>query len=160
MRQKNTDAGMFSYFRLLFLIVFTFILTGCGGGYAITYNTYPTGADIVCNGISKGYSPVTLYYDFTDNNYRTQPCKAVWISGAQNFYQNEWSEEVIRFPQGVMSTLQRPEYPGLEKDMQFAFQVEQMKYAREPIIIENSNQVNVQSVPHSNSIYIPYIPYH
>ncbi len=40
---------------LLFGVAWLFI--GCGGSYAITYNTNPIGANIVCSGVGKGLSP-------------------------------------------------------------------------------------------------------
>ena len=110
------------------------ILTGCGSKqYSITYNTNPEGASIVCNGINKGYSPVTLYYTPDDKQWqygkmRTISCTANWISGAKKDFSNTW--DLNKFPDGVMETLQRPNVEGYEKDAQSALQVQNMKYQR------------------------------
>lgn len=112
------------YFICLGFVVLAF--SACSSPYAITYATNPSGANIVCNGVSEGYSPVTFYYDKKDlerTNYRTEPCKAVWISGAEEYFSNDWSKAVKKFPEGAMRNLQRPEHPDLEKDMQFALEV-------------------------------------
>ena len=109
------------------LLAFAFVLfVGCSSKYVITYNTNPTGANIICEGASQGYSPVSLYYNkksLKKHNYKTSPCKAVWISGAVEYFSNDWSEAVKNFPDGVKLTLQRPEHPDLDKYMQFALEV-------------------------------------
>ncbi|WP_297571589.1 hypothetical protein [Helicobacter sp. UBA3407] len=119
-------------FLITFLTILSFFTIGCSSGhYGITYNTNPIGANLVCGGQSKGYTPVTLYYTFENDNYNTVECEAIWISGARATFQNYWGDVVEEYPQGVRSTLQRPDYPDLDKDMQFAFQVQQMKQQEE-----------------------------
>lgn len=117
---------------ILLMSVVSVFVSACSRKYPITYNTNPVGANVVCAGISKGYSPITLYYDskeFEKTNYRTQQCEAIWVSGARSYFSSEWNEAVRQYPEGVTQTLQRPtDYPNLEKDMEFAFQVEQFKY--------------------------------
>ena len=71
-------------YALLAIMVWVFV--GCGSKeYAITYNTNPIGANIVCGGVGKGLSPLTLYYDRDGINDEgllyTTPCKAVFSSG-------------------------------------------------------------------------------
>lgn len=120
------------YFLIAFLTILSFFTIGCSSGhYGITYNTNPIGANLVCGGQSKGYTPVTLYYTFKDGYYSTQECEAVWISGARATFPNWWGDAVEQYPSGVQNTLQRPDYPDLDKDMQFAFQVQQMKQQQE-----------------------------
>ena len=107
------------------------ILTGCSSKYPITYNSTPQGASVVCNGVNKGYTPTTLYYEPDENqkklgSMRTVPCTAYWMSGAKEDYSNTW--DLKKFPDGVMQTLQRPNVEGYEKDAQFALQVQNMKY--------------------------------
>jgi hypothetical protein len=101
--------------------------------YPITYNTNPEGASVVCNGVHKGYSPVTLWYKVDENTIKTGklhtiPCTANWISGAKKDFINIW--DLNRFPDSVMQTLQRPNVEGYEKDAQFALQVRNMKYQK------------------------------
>jgi len=108
------------------------VLSGCGAKqYSITYNTNPTGASVVCQGINKGYSPLTLYYTPDEENWkseemRTISCTANWVSGARKDFSDTW--DLKKFPDGVRQTLQRPNVEGYEKDAQFALQVQNMKY--------------------------------
>lgn len=112
-----------------------FIFSGCSRTnlYSITYNSSPEGASVICNGISKGYTPVSLEYDLDTRDedlkktesLRTQLCSAKWISGITKNYSQTW--DLKKFPNGVMQTLQRPDGEGYEKDAQFALQVQQMK---------------------------------
>ena len=108
------------------------ILSGCGAKqYSITYNTNPTGASVICQGINKGYSPLTLYYtpdekQWDDGQMRTISCTANWISGARKTFGTTW--DLKKFPDGVMRTLQRPSGDGYSTDVQFALQVQNMKY--------------------------------
>lgn len=107
-----------------------YLLTGCSSKYPITYNSNPTGAAVVCQGINKGYTPTTLYYEPSSEQkeygtMRTVPCTAQWISGVSKDYSSEW--DLKQFPNGVMQTLQRPSGDGYEKDAQFSLQVQQMQ---------------------------------
>jgi len=123
---------MNSKIKMLIIGSIVMILSGCGAKqYSITYNTNPTGASIVCQGINKGYSPVTLYYTPDDKQWkygemRTISCTANWVSGARKNFTNTW--DLKKFPDGVMQTLQRPNGEGYSKDAQFALQVKNMKY--------------------------------
>lgn len=107
---------------LLFGVVWIFI--GCGGSYAITYNTNPIGANIVCSGVGKGLSPLTLYYDRDGINDKgflyTEPCKAVFSSGYEDYYGNKW--DTNQFPEGVQQTLTRPQGEGYQQDMAFGME--------------------------------------
>ena len=113
-------------FWVIFLTVLSFVVVGCSS-YPVTFNTNPPGALLVCGGVSRGYTPVTLYADFENDNYYMPECEAIWVSGARATYPTYWGDAVEQYPSGVQSTLQRPEYPDLDKDMQFALQVQQMK---------------------------------
>jgi hypothetical protein len=115
---------------LLFTIVSIVVFSGCSGKYPITYNSNPTGALVVCNGVNHGYTPLTLYYEPDDKakeygKMRTELCTANWLSGVQEEYSRIWDLE--EYSNGVMQTLQRPSGDGYEKDVQFALQVQQMK---------------------------------
>lgn len=108
-------------------LVMFFGLSGCSSKYPITYNSTPTGASVVCNGINKGYTPTTLYYEPSSEQkeqgtMRTVSCYAAWVSGATENYTYTW--DLNKFPDGVMQTLQRPNVDGYEKDASFALQVE------------------------------------
>lgn len=117
-------------FILLGFIVL--LLSACGSQYAVTYATNPSGANVICNGVGKGLTPLTLYYDlkvlkkggWLDNNgiLSAQPCKAVFISGYVDYFSNRW--DIKKFPKGVQQTLTRPQGEGYEQDMAFSLEVE------------------------------------
>jgi hypothetical protein len=91
---------------LILLFSSLFFLSGCGSsGYAITYNTSPEGVLVVCNGQHKGYSPVTLYYDFDKGkNYaKSELCYAQWSQTGYKKFSNSWN--LNKYPNGVMQTL-------------------------------------------------------
>ncbi len=115
---------------LLLLLLTTVFLTGCGGGYSITYNTVPEGASLICSGVHKGYTPKTLNYDVDkDTSYlSTKPCYAKWSSGVQEGYSNFW--DIDEFPDGVMRTLQRPSGGDYSQDARFALDVQNMRNQR------------------------------
>jgi hypothetical protein len=116
--------------RIIYLTIIGF-LSGCASsGYNITYNTEPSGASIICNGVNYGYSPVRLSYSPDKDNKKngsmnTTPCKAVWSSGASENFSDTWN--LKKFPDGVMQTLPRPNVAGYAQDANFALQVQSMK---------------------------------
>ena len=99
------------------LLLLTVFLTGCGGGYGITYNTVPEGASVICDGVHKGYSPIRLTYD-VDKEFNTKPCYAQWSSGVKKNYSDSW--DTRDWPDGVMQTLQRPSGGDYSQDARFA----------------------------------------
>ena len=110
-------------YALLAIMVWGFV--GCGSKeYAITYNTNPIGANIVCSGVGKGLSPLTLYYDrdgINDEGFLyTQPCKAIFSSGYEDYYGNKW--DTNQFPEGVQQILTRPQGEGYQQDMAFGME--------------------------------------
>ena len=106
------------------LLLLTVFLTGCGGGYGITYNTVPEGASVICDGVHKGYSPIRLTYD-VDKEFNTKPCYAQWSSGVKKNYSDSW--DTRDWPDGVMQTLQRPSGGDYSKDAEFALKVQEMR---------------------------------
>ncbi|MFT6779867.1 MAG: cation transport regulator ChaB [Paraglaciecola sp.] len=116
--------------RIIYLTIIGF-LSGCtSSGYGVTYNTEPSGASIICNGINKGYSPVRLNYSPNKENKKhgsmnTVPCKAIWSSGASENFSTTW--DLNKFPDGVRQTLPRPNVSGYAQDANFALQVQSMK---------------------------------
>ncbi len=97
---------------------------GCGGDYSITYNTNPIGANVICGGVGKGLSPLTLYYDrdgIDDSGFLyTTPCKAVFSSGYVDYFDRQW--DTNKFPKGVRQTLTRPQGDGYQQDMAFGME--------------------------------------
>ena len=115
-------------YLLVFVSIVLFCSNGCmRGGYGVNYDSNPTGAALICEGQHKGYTPVTLYYDFDDGNYLTQECEAVWLSGATAKYQNDLSYAVKKYPRGAGILVRRPQHPDLDKDLMFSMQADQMR---------------------------------
>ena len=111
-------------------ILMIIVLTGCASGYKITYDTEPSAASIICNGIDHGYSPVTLNYNSDESNkrtgtMRTAPCTAIWSSGVRKDFSTTW--DLKKFPDGVTQTLQRPSGKGYSQDANFALKSQQLK---------------------------------
>lgn len=125
--------------KIMLLGVVAWLFMACSSTYAVTYNTSPSGANVICNGIGKGLTPLTLYYDlkvgekegWLDNNgiLSTQPCKAVFISGYVDYFSNKWNTK--KFPDGVLLTLTRPQGEGYAQDMAFAMEYEHNKKVSE-----------------------------
>lgn len=122
--------------------------------YSITYNSNPTGAAVVCDGVDMGYTPLTLKYtpnSSADLFMITKPCAANWISGAKADYTTKW--DLGKFPNGVMQTLQRPNVNGYEKDAHFALKVRQMKTEEQVQLIQTEiNMLNMMQNGSANHI--------
>ena len=100
---------MKNYVKIIILLLAISFLSGCGSsGYAITYNTSPQGASVICNGKHEGYSPVKLYYEFDmEKRYGySEPCYTQWSSTGKKHYSTTW--DLKKFPNGVIQTLDIP----------------------------------------------------
>lgn len=108
---------------LLFFVMSSF-LTGCSSQYPVTFNSTPQSAMVVCNGLQKGYTPLTLYYQRTgidsSGDLHTEACKAVWASGAEAIFAVHF--DTNKYPDGVMETLQRPNAEGYSTDASMDYQ--------------------------------------
>ncbi len=119
---------------MVFFVGLLLVISGCSSSqYSITYNTEPTGAALICNGVNLGYTPTTLYYtpsadDRKKGYFNTQKCFAGWVSGARKDFSNTW--DLSKFPDGVRQTIQRPSHPGYSQDAEFALKVKQLKATR------------------------------
>ncbi len=132
------------------------LVTGCvSNQYSVTYASDPSGAQLYCNGVAKGYTPVTLYYTLDKETKKngilnTQPCGVKWVSGASG-----WSNTVFdlnQFPNGVITTTPRPDVEGYSQDAEFALKVmslrasERTANAAEQTLIntnyQNNNTIN------------------
>jgi hypothetical protein len=113
-------------------VILIAFLSGCTSGYSITYNTEPKGASVICQGVNKGYSPVTLHYSPDESSKKsakmeTVPCVAVWSSGVRKGFSSTW--DLNQFPDGVKQTLQRPNGNGYSQDASFALQLRAVEAA-------------------------------
>jgi hypothetical protein len=89
-----------------------------------------------------GYTPTTLYIPKSAIKNETRldltVCTANWSSGASDFYRSISLQE---FPNGVIVTASRPDVAGLQQDMEFALQVQQVQYLQ-----QQQNQQQAQSM--------------
>ena len=100
---------MNNYLKIIILLLAISFLSACGSsGYAITYNTSPQGASVICNGEHKGYTPVKLYYEFDmEKRYgHSKPCYTQWSNTGKKQYSTTW--DLKKFPNGVIQTLDIP----------------------------------------------------
>lgn len=127
-------------FRFILLLVSLF-LTSCADfrpppkpppQVAVTYASDPPGAVLYYNGVRQGYTPITLYYDITQEMRAkgvNLPANVRWQSGA--------TAEIKLFidlarGQSFNWTFQRPNnISGREADEQFGLQTESMRQQKE-----------------------------
>lgn len=126
------------------------LLSGCASNYGVTYNSTPQSAMVVCNGMTKGYTPVTLYYPKKAispyGNLYTEPCQAVWTSGASASFDRNF--DTTKFPDGVMNTVQRPNVDGYSTDASMDYQKKANDAALREQQIQNFNQ-SMQNIQNS-----------
>lgn len=146
-QKKLARDNQLKYYKLIpaMLIIFT---AGCSSRqYAVTFDTEPRGATLVCNGKNWGHTPKTLYYD---ESVRKQPsvnvghCSANWVSGARESYPNN----ITVFPSGGSITkLQRARGNGYSQDANYALQLRQTRAAENASAAQynNSGSSNVVS---------------
>ncbi len=114
--------------RTIFAATLSFMLLGCASNqYAVTFDTTPQGATLICSGQDYGYTPVTLYYDksnITSNTMNVSNCKAVWSSGASRQY--PYNLQVFESG-GSKIALPRPNVEGYSQDAEFALKVKNLR---------------------------------
>ncbi|MGL5291766.1 MAG: hypothetical protein ACRC9T_07580, partial [Vibrionaceae bacterium] len=104
------------------------ITGGCASNqYSVTYASDPDGAQLYCNGVSQGYTPVTLNYTLDEKIkksgvLKTAPCKLKWVSGATAKTGTQFS--LSQFPYGVTTKVARPNAPNAHIDHSFALQLQ------------------------------------
>jgi hypothetical protein len=149
--------------KILFCAAIIFLLGGCASNqYPVTYDTDPKGAQLYCNGVAQGHTPVTLYYDI-DSERRKRgvlwiaPCSVKWVSGASvEPTDSAIPIDLVKFPNGVVTTVPRPNVDGYSQDAEFALKVMSLKAteraantaAQVPIFTgsQNSNTVNCKKM--------------
>lgn len=141
--------------QFMFLGFIAWLFMACSSTYAVTYNTNPSGANVICKGVGKGLTPLTLYYDLSEAKKKgsidnkgfltTQACKAVFISGHVDYFSNRWDTK--KFPDGVTQTLTRPQGEGYAQDMAFAMEYErnQMMQQQMQLYQQMSDSANQQT---------------
>lgn len=132
--------------KLFICIAALLALGGCASKYAVTFDSYPQGATLLCNGTNWGYTPVTLYYDKAvkkQSSLSLGSCSANWTSGARKTY---GVVPVSQYPDGVRQTLQRPNEPNAHIDHSFALQVQQNKQMNQVLQNQSAMQAEQQRV--------------
>lgn len=115
-------------------------LTGCAtinpNQVSVLLNSQPAGAYLYEGSRAIGIAPQRWNYQITDSQraagfIKSNPIKAVWVSGAE--------AEIplilqLQIGNNQAVTFSRPSnYPGLEKDLQFAMQLQQQSLTRQQI---------------------------
>ncbi len=139
--------------KFILLGFIALFFAGCGGTlYSVTYATNPSGASVICDDGSSGYSPLTLHYDirkgkkngyFDENGIlSTQSCRAVFVSGYVDYFSTKWDTK--KFPKRVTQTLRRPQGEGYAQDMAFSMEYERNKMMQKQVQIQQQ-QANQQA---------------
>lgn len=114
------------------------LFSACSGEYAITYATNPSGANIICNGVGMGFSPLTLNYDTNgigdDGILHTAPCKGVFVSGYEVHFSTQWDTRA--FPDGIEQTATRPQGAGYEQDIAFSLEYERNRMLQQQVELQ------------------------
>lgn len=114
------------------------LFSACSGEYAITYATNPSGANIICNGVGMGFSPLTLNYDTEgigdDGILHTAPCKGVFVSGYEVHFSTQWDTRA--FPDGIEQTATRPQGAGYEQDIAFSIEYERNRMLQQQVELQ------------------------
>lgn len=97
----------------------------------VTYVTDPPGAVIYSKDARMGYAPITLNYQLNADGLKRgivspDPITARWISGASTIYASR-SYEIAKSLTWTTNIARPANVEGLEKDEQFALQVQSIK---------------------------------
>ena len=126
--------------HVAFFVIIAVLASGCASTQAtVTVRSQPDGAyftSVSGTGYADGIGPVTAYYNFSDSTpgkngcYRASGFKAQWVSGASATIK---TLELCGSPVGSYEfTFSRPQSaPGLDKDMQFALQLQAQRNQEE-----------------------------
>lgn len=119
--------------RHLAICILGFLICSCAPTCQLTIRSQPEGAYItdIVSGRGLGIAPIVLPIDFDKLTFHTSGCytvggiRAQWVSGAQTAYGQ------LTFCQGQRDynflASRDTSQPGLEKDLQFALQLEQLR---------------------------------
>lgn len=129
------------YATLLFLLSLFF--SACSNyPYIVIYDTQPSGANVVCDDIIMGFSPLELEYstDRIDKNgiLHTPQCKGVFVSGYEVQFSSKYDTKKFpnQFPQGsVIDSKIRPQGKGYQQDMSFSLDYERNRMLEEQNMI-------------------------
>ena len=135
-----------SKFKILLTMGIALLVTGCASNqYSVTYASDPSGAQVYCNGVAKGYTPVTLYYTLDEEMKKrgvlnTVPCGVKWVSGATARANRQFN--LNQFPNGVITTSPRPNEPNAHIDHSFALQLKQNQQMNQ--VVQNTQAIQAE----------------
>lgn len=113
--------------KLLIAVGLVTSLTGCfSNKFTVLYDTEPEGARLYCDGKPMGLTPVKVEYTLTAADKKmgllyTKPCMVKWISGANA--KADIYFHIDNYPNGVVYTIPRPDFPGYTQDFEYAVKV-------------------------------------
>jgi len=131
-------------FHIMLLTLVT--ISGCASNrYSVTYASDPAGAQVYCNGVAKGYTPVKLYYTLDEETKKrgvlnTVPCGLKWVSGATANANSQFN--LSQFPSGVITTTPRPNEPNAHIDHSYALQRQQNRQMNQ--VLQNTQAIQVE----------------
>lgn len=139
------------------------LVTGCASNqYSVTYASDPSGAQVYCNGVAQGYTPVTIYYTLDEETkargvLNTVPCGVKWVSGAAARANSQFN--LNQFPNGVITTSPRPNEPNAHIDHSFALQLKQNQQMNQvlqstQVIQAEQERVKQQKQSEDNTQYL------
>lgn len=132
--------------KAAFILLAMACLTGCmSNNYRVTYASNPMGAQVYCDGIPRGYAPVTLTYTLDDEVrkqgvLRTTSCGFKWVSGVTASANREF--DLREFPDGVTTFAIRPDAPNAHVDHSFALQLQQQQQMGQ--ILQQTNAIQAE----------------
>lgn len=121
-------------------------LTGCmSNDYRVTYASNPMGAQVYCDGIPRGYAPVTLTYKLDDEVRKqgvlhTTSCGFKWVSGVTAPANREF--DLREFPHGATTITTRPDEPNAHIDHSFALQLQQQRQIGQ--LLQQTNAIQAE----------------
>ena len=81
-------------FQISMSLLLVSLVSGCSSGpptYSVKYMAEPDGATIYCDGVSYGFAPATVKWQYSQaaldtGELRVGKCESVWVSGARASY--------------------------------------------------------------------------
>ena len=115
--------------KFYFAMLLIFVLGGCSSRYEVTFESNPSGAELICSGKNWGFTPYALSYDESvkkQSSLNVSDCSANWVSGAKTAYPSN----IRVFPSGGTTiSVNRPRGNGYAEDAGFALQKRQTEAA-------------------------------
>lgn len=114
-------------------------MIGCSSKYAVTFDSDPEGATLICNGQNWGLTPRTLYYDESvkkQQSINIGNCSANWVSGARERYPSRLH---VYSSGGSSIKVQRARGEGYAQDASYALQLRQTRAAERTSTAQYNN---------------------